>query len=273
MPEGNETHRWAVLHAGMFAGKKVHVDSPQGRFSADAAVLDGRKVCGVMAVGKHLGYDFGVIDGERRIVHVHMGLYGEFTEGLQPMPEPRGALRMRIWDKTQWLELRGPTNCAIWSELEWKTLLERLGPDPLNVSGKGGDKPDKMIVRIEKRKTPIGLLLMDQAIVSGLGNIFRAELLFRARLSPFTPGNELPSEVLKKVWKDAVKLMPLAMVDRRIVTTEAKDRPHKRGKALKEEVHYVYRRKGRPCFICGTEVRTQVFGGRNLFWCPVCQAE
>jgi len=273
MPEGNETHRWAVLHAGMFAGKKVHVDSPQGRFSADAAVLDGRKVCGVMAVGKHLGYDFGVIDGERRIVHVHMGLYGEFTEGLQPMPKPRGALRMRIWDKTQWLELRGPTNCAIWSELEWKTLLERLGPDPLNVSGKGGDKPDKMIVRIEKRKTPIGLLLMDQAIVSGLGNIFRAELLFRARLSPFTPGNELPSEVLKKVWKDAVKLMPLAMVDRRIVTTEAKDRPHKRGKALKEEVHYVYRRKGRPCFICGTEVRTQVFGGRNLFWCPVCQAE
>ncbi len=268
MPEGNETHRWAELHAGMFAGKKVHVDSPQGRFADDAALLDGRKLLNVLAVGKHLGYDFGVISGERRIVHVHMGLYGDFTEGIQPMPEPRGALRMRIWDKTQWLELRGPTNCAIWSEPEWSALLDRLGPDPLNK-----DKPARMIERIGKRKTPVGLLLMNQAIVSGLGNIFRAELLFRSRLSPFRPGNEVQPESLKQIWKDAVTLMPRAMVDRRIVTTEPKDRPHKRGEPLNEESHYVYRRKGRPCFVCGTEVLTKVFGGRNLFWCPTCQAE
>ena len=269
MPEGNETHRWAELHAAMFAGKKVHVDSPQGRFADDAAVLDGRRLVGVMAVGKHLGYDFGVIERERRIVHVHMGLYGDFTEGEQPMPAPRGALRMRIWDRQQWLELRGPTDCAIWSEQEWKTLLKRLGPDPLNAS----DKPAKMIERVAKRKTPIGALLMDQSIVSGLGNIFRAELLFRARVSPFRPGSEVPETVLGRIWKDAVKLMPQAMTDRRIVTTEAKDRPHKRGEVLNEEAHYVYRRKGRPCFICGTEVESKVFGGRNLFWCPVCQAE
>ncbi len=271
MPEGNETHRWAELHAGMFAGKKVHVDSPQGRFF-EAGLLDGRKLVGVMAVGKHLGYDFGMVDlgdGRRRaIVHVHMGLYGDFTEGMQPMPEPRGALRMRIWDKTQWLELRGPTDCSVWSEEKWSELLARLGPDPLN-----GDAPAKMMERIAKRKTPIGALLMDQSIVSGLGNIFRAELLFRARVSPFRAGSKVSVKELEKIWKDASKLMPQAMVDRRIVTTEAKDRPHKKGEALSEEAHYVYRRKGRPCFVCGTEVETKVFGGRNLFWCPVCQAE
>lgn len=273
MPEGNETHRWAQLHAKMFEGKKVHVDSPQGRFADDAAVLDGRKLIGVRAVGKHLGYDFGKIEGQRRIVHVHMGLYGDFVEGEQPMPEPRGALRMRIWDSKQWLELRGPTNCAIWTEAEWQTLLKRLGPDPLNAGGKTGDKADKMIERVSKRKTPVGLLLMDQSIVSGLGNIFRAELLFRARVSPFRSGNEMSEEELEGIWKDAVKLMPRAMVDRRIVATEPKDRPHKRGAALAEEAHYVYRRKGQPCFVCGTEIETKVFGGRNLFWCPVCQAE
>jgi endonuclease-8 len=271
MPEGNETHRWAELHAGMFAGKKVHVDSPQGRF-LEAGLLNGRKLVGVMAVGKHLGYDFGVIDlgtGRRRaIVHVHMGLYGDFLEGRQPMPEPRGALRMRIWDKAQWLELRGPTDCSVWDEEEWKTLLARLGPDPLN-----RDSPTKMMERVGKRKTPIGALLMDQSMVSGLGNIFRAELLFRARVSPFRAGSDVSAQELEKIWKDALKLMPRAMVDRRIVTTEAKDRPHKTGEALDEEAHYVYRRKGRPCFVCGTAVETKVFGGRNLFWCPVCQAE
>ena len=267
MPEGNETHRWATLHAEMFAGRKVHVDSPQGRFT-NAEMLDGRMLQGVMAVGKHLGYDFGVIARARRIVHVHMGLYGDFTEGPQPMPEPRGALRMRIWDKRQWLELRGPTDCSVWSEAQWESLLARLGPDPLN-----GDKPAKMLERIGQRKTAIGLLLMDQKIVSGLGNIFRAELLFRARVSPFRAGKDVQEAALKKIWKDATQLMPLAMVDRRIVTTKPADRPHKSEAALKEEAHYVYRRAGRPCFVCGTEVKTEVMAGRNLFWCPACQAE
>ena len=266
MPEGNELHRWAELHQAVFAGKKVRVDSPQGRFT-DAAVLDGRTLVSAIAVGKHLGYDFGKIEGERRILHVHMGLYGDFTEGTQPMPEPRGALRLRIWTKTDWLELRGPTDCSLWTETQWKVLLDRLGPDPLN-----HDKPTHMIERIAGRKTTIGQLLMDQSIVSGVGNIYRAELLFRARISPFRAGKDVPAAALRAIYKDAVKLMPNAMVDRRIVTTDRKDRPHKKGDALSEEAHYVYRRQGRPCFICGTAVQTEDMAGRNLFWCPTCQA-
>ena len=267
MPEGNETHRWAELHAATFAGKKVFVDSPQGRFTG-AALVDGRVLEGVMAVGKHLGYDFGTVKGERRIVHVHMGLYGDFVEGTGKLPEARGALRMRVWTKTHWLELRGPTDCSVWDQAKWASLLARLGPDPLNV-----DKPGKMIERISLRKTPIGALLMDQSIVSGVGNIYRAELLFRARVSPFRPGKDVPEATLKAMWKDACALMPTGMVDRRIVTTKPKDRPHKTGDVLKEEAHYLYRRQGRPCFVCGTKVETKLFGGRNLFWCPLCQAE
>jgi endonuclease-8 len=266
MPEGNETHRWAELHAEMFAGRKVRVDSPQGRFT-DAGLLDGRVLQGVIAVGKHIGYDFGIIQGERRILHVHMGLYGDFTEGAQPKPATRGALRLRIWDKAQWLELRGPTDCSVWTEAQWQSLLARLGPDPLN-----RDRPAKMIERITARKTAIGLLLMDQSIVSGLGNIYRAELLFRAGVSPFRAGRDVSPATLRGIWKDACALMPQAMIDRRIVTTRPRDRPHKRGEALNEETHYVYRRQGQPCFLCGTKVETTLMAGRNLFWCPVCQA-
>ena len=81
MPEGNEIHRWAARHQAAFGGRPVRVDGPQGRFT-DADVIDGRKLERVLAVGKHLGYDFG----KDRILHVHLGLQGDFTEGSGPLP-------------------------------------------------------------------------------------------------------------------------------------------------------------------------------------------
>jgi len=87
------------------------------------------------------------------------------------------------------------------------------------------------------------------------------------------PGREVEDGALRSIWKEAGVLMKAAMVDRRIVTTRSKDRPHTRGPVLKEEAHYVYRRQGRPCFVCGTKILTKVMAGRNLFWCPVCQTE
>jgi len=293
MPEGNEIHRWAERHFAAFGGRPVRVDGPQGRFT-DSAVIDGRKLERVMAVGKHLGYDFG----KDRILHVHLGLQGDFTEGSGPLPAVRGALRLRMWnaakvkkpagadasrphrwyseddgsdnlapEKIAWVELRGPMDCSIYSQEMWEALLERLGPDPLN-----GDGPEKFVAKVKKSRKTIAELLMDQSVGAGIGNIFRAELLFRARQNPFTPGNEVEEKTLRSIWKDAGVLMKAAMVDRRIVTTKAKDRPHKTGPVLKEETHYVYRRQGRPCFVCGTKILTKVMAGRNLFWCPEDQA-
>jgi endonuclease VIII len=294
MPEGNEIHRWAERHAAAFAGRVVRVDGPQGRFT-DAAVIDGRKLQRVLAVGKHLGYDFG----KDRILHVHLGLQGDFTEGSGPLAVVRGALRLRMWnadavkrpaepgvskrhgwyseddgtghiaaEKVAWVELRGPMDCTVYSQEMWEKLLARLGPDPLN-----GDGPEKMIAKVAKSKKAIGELLMDQSVAAGIGNIYRAELLFRAGLNPFTPGREVAEMALRSIWKDAGVLMKAGMVDRRIVTTKPKDRPHgKAAPVLKEEAHYVYRRQGRPCFVCGTKILTEVMAGRNLFWCPVCQA-
>lgn len=293
MPEGNEVHRWAERHTEAFVGKKMHVEGPNGRFK-DADALDGRKLERVMAVGKHLGYDFGT----DRILHVHLGRYGDWTEGQMPFPEVRGMLRLRMWrmgarpvknavtskvrhysaddgtgnispGKVDWLELRGPTDCSVYTAEKWETLLKRLGPDPLN-----GDKPDEAFQKIAKAKKPIGVLLMEQDVMSGIGNIYRAELLFRARLSPFRLGAEVPLTTLKSIWKESVPLLKAGMVDRRIVTTLPKDRPHRNERPpLKEEVHYVYRRSGKPCWVCGTAVKKLDMNGRTLYWCPVCQAE
>ncbi|HWW23541.1 MAG TPA: zinc finger domain-containing protein [Edaphobacter sp.] len=294
MPEGNEIHRWAARHEAAFGGKPVRVDGPQGRFT-DVDVIDGRKLERVMAVGKHLGYDFG----RDRILHVHLGLQGDFTEGSGSLPEVKGALRLRMWnaaavkrpavpgvskrhgwyseddgtdnidpEMVAWVELRGPMDCSVYTQEKWDGLLKRLGGDPLN-----GDGPEKMISKVGKSRKSIGELLMDQSVAAGIGNIYRAELLYRARLSPFIAGNRVADETLRSIWKEAGELMKAGMVDRRIVTTKPADRPHKKGQALKEEAHYVYRRNGRPCFVCGTTILKKEMAGRNLFWCPTCQED
>lgn len=294
MPEGNEIHRWAERHAAAFAGKAVRVDGPQGRFT-DADVIDRRKLQQVMAVGKHLGYDFG----RDRILHVHLGLQGDFTEGSGPLPEVRGALRLRVWnaaavkkpaaprvskrhawyseddgtghiDPTQvaWVELRGPMDCSIHTQEKWDALVKKLGPDPLN-----GDGPEKMIAKVAKSRKSIAELLMDQTMFAGVGNIVRAEVLYRAQLNPFRPGKDVEEKTLKSMWTDAAVLLRAGMLDRRIVTTKPADRPHRKGPVLKEEAHYVYRRNGLPCFVCETVLKKQELAGRNLFWCPTCQAD
>jgi endonuclease-8 len=294
MPEGNEIHRWAERHAAAFAGSTVRVDGPQGRFT-DVDVIDGRKLVRVMAVGKHLGYDFG----RDRILHVHLGLQGDFTEGSGPLPEVKGALRLRMWnaaavkkpavpgeskrhawyseddgtghidaEKIAWVELRGPMDCSIYAQEKWEALRTKLGPDPLN-----GDGPEKMLSKVAKSRKPIAELLMDQTMFAGVGNIVRAEVLYRARLSPFRTGKDVEETTLREMWTDAGVLLRAGMSDRRLVSTKPKDRPHKKGPVLKEEAHYVYRRNGLPCFVCGTVVKKMEMAGRNLFWCPFCQAE
>lgn len=265
MPEGNELHRHANLQSEWFTGQIVTVEAPNGRFADGAARLNRRKLRAVDAYGKHLFYDFG----PNRQLHVHLGLYGKYKSGDMPYPEMKGALRLRISDKRRWLELRGPTACDVLTDEARATLLARIGPDPLRPDA----DPKLAIARIRKSRAPIGALLMDQAVISGIGNIYRAELLYRAKLNPMTPGNAVPAQALHKLWKDALVLMAAGMVDRRIVTTRPQDRPHPQGRARRFETHYVYRRKGLPCFICGTDVNMKEFVGRKLYWCPACQPQ
>ncbi len=264
MPEGNEIHRFAERHARVFAGRRVRVDSPKGGFP-DAEVLNGRTLRSVEAVGKHLGYVFG----RDLILHIHLGMYGDFWEGKMPLPPEKGALRLRIYTKTDWIELRGGIDTTIFGAAKWKELLDRLGPDPLREDS----DPQQAFEIIERRNTPIGLLLMDQSVTAGIGNIFRAELLYRAKVNPFRPGKQVPIKSLEGIWKDARMLMTAAMTDRRIVTTRPKDRPHRRGPSEDDEVHYVYSRHGKPCFVCGAKIEKATMGGRTVYWCPACQKD
>lgn len=298
MPEGNEVHRWAERHRPAFAGRKLRVaPGPNLRFT-DADKVDGKTLRTVHAVGKHLGYEFG----DDLILHVHLGRFGDWTEGCGPLPEPKGQLRMVMQraargkgtrrvkgqphnltcakdDGTQpfppedvdWVELRGPTDCSVYNREKWDKLLKRLGPDPLGEDVEGHDNPEHAYAAILARKNNIAELLMDQTVLSGVGNIYRAEVLFRHRVNPFMPGGEMDKKVLRAMWKDLVPLLRAGMVDRRIVCTKRKDRPSGKELAERGEEHYVYRRHGKPCFVCGTRVLHRDLAGRTLYWCPKCQ--
>lgn len=268
MPEGHTLYRLAREQTLLFAGRPVRVSSPQGRFAAGAALLDGRVPDSVTSYGKHLFARFG-----DDVLHVHLGLYGTFTTGTGTPPEPRGALRMR-WQAAGpdgagvWTDLRGATTCEVLTPAETEALLTRLGPDPLQRRPDGG----RAYRRIAASRSPVGVLLMDQSVLAGVGNVYRAELLFRHGVSPFRPGRLVDPDAWNGMWADLVGLMRDGVRAGRIVTTRPEHRGRRRGPAAAEDAHYVYRRTGLPCRVCGTAVSTQELAGRNLYWCPNCQA-
>jgi endonuclease-8 len=268
VPEGHTLYRLAREQQQSFAGRAVHVTSPQGRFAAGATLLDGRVLQEVFSYGKHLFADFG---GD--ILHVHLGLYGTFVGGTGDPPPAKGALRMR-WtaegpDGTGvWSDLRGPIACEVLAAPEVAAILARLGPDPLRPRADGGAAHR----RIGGSRTAIGALLMDQSVLAGVGNVYRAELLFRHGVSPFRPGRVVDAGLWQVMWSDLVTLMRAGVRMGRIVTTRPEDRSRRRGAVQRDDAHYVYRRTGLPCRVCATGIRTEAMAGRNLYWCPVCQA-
>ena len=262
MPEGHTLHRLARLHQRRYAGAPVAVSSPQGRFD-DAAIIDGQVFRRASAWGKHLFHHYD--DGS--IVHVHLGLYGTFREARVPMAPAVGAVRMRIIGAEYGTDLRGPTACDLIDEAQAAAILDRLGPDPLRSDA----DPASAWARISKSRRAIGALLMDQAVLAGVGNIYRAELLFRHGIDPYRAGRDVDEDEFMAAWTDLVELMKVGVRRGRIIVIRPEDDHGAPAYGPKRPRTYVYRRTGEPCRLCGMPIRSAEMEGRNLFWCPGCQ--
>ncbi len=267
VPEGHTIHRLAARHRELFAGQAVAVDSPQGRFQAGAALLDGRRLADTEAYGKHLLHHY---DGDAT-VHIHLGLYGKFADGELPAPPPVGLIRLRMTGERHWLELRGPTACEILNPPEVAALRARLGQDPLRDDA----EPALAHARIGGSSKPLFALLMDQTVVAGCGLIYANEVLFRAGLAPTLPGRRVSAELWQEIWDDLRALMKEGVARGRIDTVHTEHTPEAMRRAPRVDRHggevYVYRRPGQPCLVCGTTVARGAMAGRNLYWCPSCQ--
>jgi endonuclease-8 len=216
------------------------------------------------AWGKHLFHHYR--DGP--IVHVHLGLYGTFREHRTPMPEPRGAVRMRIVGAEYGTDLRGPTACEVIDEAQVSAILARLGPDPL----RNDADPGLAWARISKSRKAIGALLMDQSVLAGVGNVYRSELLFRHGIDPYRPGRDVDLDEFTSAWADLVDLMKVGVRRGRIIVVRPEHDFGAPAYGPRRPRTYVYRRAGDECRLCGATIRTAEMEGRNLFWCPGCQS-
>ena len=262
MPEGHKSHFIARQHHGLFRGQIVRVTSPQGRFRADARKVTGSRLDRVSAVGKHLFYQFD----SGQIIHVHLGRYGKFRQHASPPPHPVGKVRMRLISAEATIDLNGPTTCRVITAEQRHEVTDKLGPDPLA----GGRKAD-VLSNIRHSDKPIGSLLLDQSVVAGVGNIFRAEILFEIGQYPETAGSELSSEALDRLWRSLSGMMKKGLRYGRIISVTAREA----GRPLRElqgnDRFRVYGKQD--CPRCDGPIETTELAARKLYWCRRCQAE
>lgn len=322
MPEGHTLHRLAHRVETLFAGREWRASSPQGRFDAGAARLDGHTPDRAEAWGKHLFVHVGV-----EIWQVHLGLYGAFSfrgderfglqegtaatlgapraaaQAFEPryddsgwiIPEaPQGAVRARIRNRHGWADLRGPATCAVLSVIEYEKVIRRLGPDPLRQPAGDLDQQarDRFLENLARRRISIAAALMDQAVIAGVGNIYRAESLFLEGICPDTPSNSLTREQGEALWMRLTAQLRDGVEEGVIRTLRPEEggRDSRRSTVLDhtaldhpvhdyhagrlrdvERRHWVYQHQGTPCLRCGETLLIRELQGRRLYWCPGCQ--
>lgn len=296
MPEGHTIHRIAQQFTDTFVGRRLRVSSPQGRFADGAALLDGHTPVAATAHGKHFFLEFD----HELILNVHLGMYGAWTLGGDESftaasslgaprkmgeqeiartaddhptytgpPTPRPTTRVRLVTDHGWADLVGASVCRVQTPGEMADTIASMGPDPLRPDA----DVDKFLSACTGTRIPIGAVLMDQSRVAGIGNIYRAEGLFRAGLDPHRPAREVDPETLRALWDDEVMLMRLGVQHGRIITTSAEHRPGiDISEAWPDHAYYVYQRQGMPCRVCGQDsVQMSMMAQRKLYQCAVCQ--
>lgn len=237
-------------------GQKLSVSSPQGRFDADG--IDGRKLARVDAYGKHLVYVFA--GRPERYVHVHLGLFGRFYCHVGAPPMPRPTTRMRLLRAGLSFDLVGPTACEQLSRAELDRLLARLGPDPLREDA----DLESAAERLSRCKKAIGAALLDQSLVAGVGNVYRAEILFLHKIHPARAAKDIAEKEHLAMLLTARQLLERGVELGRIVTVSGAGKRPPRGEAV-----YVYKRSA--CKNCGERIHQITVGARPIYFCPACQ--
>ena len=265
---------WLRIHLGMYGAWDF-----AGDILMDATIASAN---GRMGQTNQRGTDLtAVLDsagensmhsiGAPRRTRLRMSEQEKELGGLDTFPpEPVGQVRVRLLTDTVCADLRGPTACEVLDSGQVDAVIAKLGPDPQLDHSQAAE--DRFASTVRRKPTPIGQLLMDQTVVAGIGNVYRAELLFRARVNPHAPGKSLGDDTVRGLWRDWAHLLSIGVTTGQMMTMDDLDGDdYVSAMKNRADRHWVYKREGLPCRVCGTHIALEEMGARKLYWCPSCQ--
>lgn len=187
-------------------------------------------------------------------MHIHLGLFGKVTFGPAPAPPPTDTVRLRLRNDTSYMDLRGPTTCALITDAEKRAIHARLGPDPLRPDA----DPARAYTRVSRSRTTIAALLMDQKVIAGVGGVYRAEVLFRHGIDPYRAGKDVTPAEWDAIWTDLVGLMREGVRHNRIDTVRPEHTPEAMGRppASTTTAARCTCTAGRPCPVTSVAARS-----------------
>lgn len=260
MPEGHTIHRLAIDQTADLAGRRIEAAAAQPRFRTGAARLDGQVLEGAEAWGKHLFHSFASGD----VLHVHLGLIGTWVRRVEA-GAPGPTVRLRLASGTVAWDLTGPMTCEVVSPDERDAVVRALGPDPLRADA----DPDLAWRRIHASAKAVGILLMEQDVIAGIGNVYRSEVCNIVGIDPRRPGRAIDRAEFDALWRETVRQLRLGVRRNKIVTmrTDELDRPV--AELARGEGRYAYKQER--CGRCHTELDVFPLAGRTTWCCPTCQ--
>ena len=148
---------------------------------------------------------------------------------------------------------------------DWRSLkfIKELGQEPFDIS------VDEFKRKLSGKKTKIKALLLDQTFISGIGNLYAAEALFRARIHPLRPANSLSEREKELLFKEIIAVLREAIEHKGSSIDQYIQLSGKSGGYAR--YHKVYGKEGRPCIVCGNKIQRISLGGRGTYFCPKCQ--
>jgi len=262
--------RWVRIHLGIYGAWDF-----AGEIAVDATIASAN---GRMGQTNARGTVFDA-DGENSLASIgaprktrmKMGESTGVSHHADSFPpEPVGQVRLRLLTSSICADLRGPTACEVLTHDQVDAVIAKLGPDPQHDSSRKA--ADKFVERLRKKSTPVGIQLMDQSVVAGIGNVYRAEMLFRAGIDPYRPGNLVSESEARALWRDWVKLLAIGIETGQMMTIDGlRGKEWEQAMSHRSERHWVYKREGLLCRRCSTNIRVEELAARKLYWCPQCQ--
>jgi endonuclease VIII len=255
MAEGDTILRIARQLDETLAGSRITARTPGARRPEGLSVdsIDGRTLERVESRGKHLLLHF---EGGLAL-HSHLGMRGSWqvlATGERWRRPPSQAWIALATDQTEAVNFGGSTLRLVReTELRRDRRLAGLGPDLL-ADGFEMAWGAEALRRRTQRDTEIGEALLDQSVIAGVGNVFKSEGCWEARIPPLEHIGLLTDE----------ELVRLVAETRRLMLEAAENGRH---------AQRVYRQTGRPCPRCGSAIQSRAQGdeARTTYWCPSCQ--